>query len=401
MIRPFNSNSVDDAIRFIRSLGIGSPMAKSDIEKAFRILPVHPRDYELLGMKINRLFYYDIALPMGCSISCKLFEEFSTALQWILQKKLDTPAVVQVLDDFLFIGAPGTAQCTHALESFMKICADINIPIKHSKTFHPTTVICFLGIELDTIKMESRLPLDKVTHIKHLLAHCLARRKVTLKELQSLIGMLSFACKVVVPGRPFLRRLIDLTRGLQKPHHHLRLNQEAKADLAAWNVFIDTFNGTYMFSSMLWETSEHLHFYTDASGVGFGAMFGKHWFSHEWAPQQNSLQITIQELFPIVLALEIWGGLLITCCVIFHSDNSAVVNIITKQTCKDVTVMRLIRRLVITSLQKNIQFKAQHVPGKHNVLADHLSRLQVTSFRRLAPHMDAQPTLIPAHMLAI
>ena len=126
---------------------------------------------------------------MGCSISCKLFEEFSTALQWILQNKLDTPAVVRVLDDFLFIGAPGTTQCTHALESFVKICTDINIPIKHSKTVHPTTVLCFLGIELDTIKMESRLPLDKVTKIKHLLAaHFLASQKVTLKEFQSLIG---------------------------------------------------------------------------------------------------------------------------------------------------------------------------------------------------------------------
>ena len=278
--------SVDDAIRFIRSLGIGSLMAKSDIEKAFRILPVHPRDYELLGMKINNLFYYDKALPMACSISCKLFEDFSTALQWILQNKLDTPAVALVLDDFLFIGAPGTAQCTHALDSFMTLCADINIPIKHSKTVHPTTVICFLEIELDTIKMESRLPLNKATTIKHLLAHFLASQKVTMKELQSLIGVLSFACKVVAPDRPFLRRLIYLTRSLQKPHH-----QEGKADLAAWNVFIYTFNGTYMFSSMLWESSEHLHFYTDARGVGFGAMFGKYWFSHEWAPQQNSLQI--------------------------------------------------------------------------------------------------------------
>lgn len=46
----------------------------------------------------------------------------------------------------------------------------------------------------------------------------LYRKKVTLKELQSLYGLLNFACQA---GRAFLRRLFDLTRGLQKPHHRV------------------------------------------------------------------------------------------------------------------------------------------------------------------------------------
>ena len=58
----YQGNITDDAINIIRSTGVGSLMAKTDIEKAFRILPVHPVDYELLGMKINNLFYYDKAL---------------------------------------------------------------------------------------------------------------------------------------------------------------------------------------------------------------------------------------------------------------------------------------------------------------------------------------------------
>ena len=113
--------------------------------------------------------------------------------------------------------------------------------------------------------MESRLPLDKVEKIKKLLNEFMGLQKVTLKQLQSLLGVLNLACRVIIPGRPFLRRLMDLTRGVDKPHHHLRLNHEAKADLAAWKLFIDTFNGSYMFSSMVWENSEQLHFYTDAS----------------------------------------------------------------------------------------------------------------------------------------
>ena len=42
----------------------------------------------------------------------------------------------------------------------------MNIPIKHSKTVNPCTVITFLGIELDSVKMQSRLPRDKVEKTK-------------------------------------------------------------------------------------------------------------------------------------------------------------------------------------------------------------------------------------------
>ena len=59
-------------------------MAKADLKYAFRIMPIHPSDYHLLGFKWNDHYYFDMVLPMGCSVSCKLFEELSQAIQWIL-----------------------------------------------------------------------------------------------------------------------------------------------------------------------------------------------------------------------------------------------------------------------------------------------------------------------------
>lgn len=46
----------------------------------------------------------------------------------------------------------------------------------------------------------------------------MCRKKVTLGDLQSLVGLLSFACYVVVPGRAFLRPVIDLTCGVKNPY---------------------------------------------------------------------------------------------------------------------------------------------------------------------------------------
>lgn len=95
-----------------------------------------------------------------------------------------------------------------------------------------------------------------------------SQKSATLKQLQSLIGMLNFACKVVPPGRPFLRRLIDLTVGLKKPYYHRRLNSEAKADLNAWGLFLDHFNGKALLPSGITHSSASLHLFTDASDLG-------------------------------------------------------------------------------------------------------------------------------------
>ena len=53
---------------------------------------------------------------------------------------------------------------------------------------------------------------------------------------------------MVTPGRAFLRRLIDLTAGVTRPHHHIRFNNEAKNDIRMWLQFLDNFNGRAFFS---------------------------------------------------------------------------------------------------------------------------------------------------------
>jgi hypothetical protein len=53
-------------------------------------------------------------------------------------------------------------------------------------------------------------------------------------ELLSLIGILSHTCKVVRPGGPFLRRLIDLSLTVQRLDHFVHLSKEAKSDIEWW-----------------------------------------------------------------------------------------------------------------------------------------------------------------------
>ena len=109
--------SIQDAIAIIQSLGPKCFMAKSDIKSAFRLIPIHPDDYSKLGFKYMGKFYYDRCLAQGCSSSCRIFERFSTALEWILNNKLGVKHSCHILDDFLFL-AHNYCECKSFLETW-------------------------------------------------------------------------------------------------------------------------------------------------------------------------------------------------------------------------------------------------------------------------------------------
>lgn len=48
-------------------------MAETDIEDAFRIVPVNPAYYHLRGFSCDDEFQLDRCLPMGTSSSCQIF----------------------------------------------------------------------------------------------------------------------------------------------------------------------------------------------------------------------------------------------------------------------------------------------------------------------------------------
>ena len=390
--------TVDDAVVLIKRFGKGCLLAKTDIEHGYKNIPIHPSDHELLGFAIGNEVYYDKTLPMGLSFACNLFEKLSTAIHWVANNKLHIEGLVHLLDDFLLVGPPSFPFCSKQLQLFLNFCKEVGIPLKQEKTVHPTTVLTFLGLELDTKAMEIRLPSDKLLKIRNRLVEVQHKKKLTLQELQSLIGLLNFACAVVVPGRPFLRRIIDLTKGLSKPHHRRRLNKEARADIEAWEIFIRHFNGISVFLDDDWQTSETITLYTDASGLGFGGIFGMKWFSESWEQSWDNVHISVKELLPIVVAVHLWGDELRNKKVCFFSDNIAVVHVINKQTAKDPYLMKLLRRLVVQCMKCNILFVSKHVPGLENILSDRLSRLQIAEFKRLAPHMDKYPTVVPQWM---
>ena len=392
-------STFDDAVRLIQVGGRGVLMAKADIKSAFRLLPVRPEDYPLLGFQIGSQFFFDKALPMGCAISCNLFEKFSRFLSWAMEQQTDLHSIVHYLDDFLFVGPPDSPQAALLLQGFQEVCTLLGVPLAHAKTVQPTTSIIFLGLELDSVAQEIWVPADKLTKAHRLLTKSLSSNKVTLRFLQSLIGSLNFICQAVPPGRAFLRRMIDCTVGISAKHFMVRLTKDIKEDLKMWQTFLANYNGSSIFLNSRWLSNQYLSLFTDAAGaVGCGMYFQGSWAQMRWPLTWSARSITFMELFPIMVACFLWGNQFSGRKIMFYCDNQSVVSILNNKTCKCKVTMFLVRELVLSSLSHNFHFKAHHFPGVQNIIADSLSRFQMQRFHALCPEADEHPTPIPEYL---
>ena len=384
----------DEAVDMVREVGRDSFMAKIDIRHAFRICPVALEELYLLGMFWDGYYFVDTRLPFGGRSSPFIFSSFADVVCWILVQVASITFITHYLDDF-FLLAKSKSACDNIKTVTLRLFEHLGIPVAEDKLVGPSSCLTYLGLEIDTSKMEVRLPNEKLSNLRTELAFWLRRNTCTKRELLSLIGKLSFASKVVKPGRIFVRRLIDTSMRVSSLRGKITIDHETKADLIWWDTFIQDWNGISIIQEPF-VTSEAIHFYTDASGnKGYGAVFGLKWLWGEWPEEYKPFHINIKELLAIVIAVETWGPLLINKQILIHTDNATICAIWKKGSSSDPSLMKLVRHLFLYCSKNNINIMFEHLPGHHNVLADCLSRLQVDRFRALHPGAEMEPSVIP------
>ena len=196
-------------------------MSKIDIQHAFRILRVHPSQWILLDYHCLGKYFVDTRLPFGLRSSLAIFNDFADTKCWILHYIYLLPDTTHYSDDFLFVSPNGIKRANQILATAKTAFEYLGIPIALDKLEGSTTKLTYLGIEIDSSNFTINVPDDKYNDIMQELPFWKNRKKCTKKELLSFIGKLSFICKVVCPGRIFLRRLIDLSTTVSQLHYHI------------------------------------------------------------------------------------------------------------------------------------------------------------------------------------
>ena len=369
---------------------------KLDIQDAFRLLPIHKLDVPKLCFKIGKHYYFDKVLPQGCGSSCALFERFSSSIHHIFHFYAPLCKTVHYLDDFLLF-APTYELCLAYRDFFIKLCTFIGVPLAPHKITLPAKDTTFLGIVIDTQKMEARLPKEKITKYVLNIQELKDRQYLSLKQLQSIIGQLSFAT-AVLPGRVFLRRLIQLLPKYKHYKGRIILSKDAIEDLDMWISFLQHYNGVTLFRALRILSGETLNLQADASKKGFGATFKNNWLQGSFPLSWQKYNIAVLEFFPLLVLVDVFGPELMNATVIFFTDNQAVYHILQELSSKHPAIIVLLRELVALLLKYNIDLRSEHVMGKHNTLCDLISRFQVKDEILHQMGMNQDPLPIPSRL---
>jgi len=81
------------------------------------------------------------------------------------------------LDDFITIGSPNSTECERNIEIMKSTCK--GLPVEEENCEGPATYLTFLGIKIDTVALELRLPSDKLYKLRRQLKDWRGRKVCT------------------------------------------------------------------------------------------------------------------------------------------------------------------------------------------------------------------------------
>ena len=124
-------------------------------------------------------------------------------------------------------------------------------------------------------------------------------------------------------------------------------------------------------------------------------------FSHIvfFSDRVKPLHINIIELYPIALAVYLFGHHWRNRNVLFKTDNLSIIYCLNKQTSKDKITMILLRIIVLEGLKHNYYSAAKPITSKQNAICDKLIQFQVAEAKAEAKHLQKNPVLIPLHLI--
>ncbi len=260
----------------------------------------------------------------------------------------------------------------------------------------PLKTIEFLGITLDSNLMQASLPSEELNCIREVMRNAKKSASFSKRDLLSLLGHLNFAMRIIPLGRSFIARLLDLSKSVKDLNDIVTLDDGCRSDLRFWSLLLINWNGISFFYYDELEFSATLKLYTDAApSVGFGGVFNGQWFASAWPNELlsvpvNTLSTALLELYPIMIACILWGKHWSRKQIMFFCDNEATVNIINKGRSSVPFLNHFVRRLTWLSVLGNFNFRAAHIPGLNNQIADSLSRFEFQKFHLL--YLEAAPS---------
>ena len=98
-----------------------------------------------------------------------IFTAIADLVGWILVHNYDVTFLRHYLDNFLTLGPPSLPVCHNNLQTCVRLCKQLGLPLHPDKLEGPATRLTILGIQLDSETLQARLLAEKRDRIDTLL----------------------------------------------------------------------------------------------------------------------------------------------------------------------------------------------------------------------------------------
>ena len=391
VLNEFCFKSVDNVVDMLDN---GSYMSVVDIQAAYRAVPIRAAHRKYQGFKWvidgEERWFVENRLCFGLRLGPSYFNSLSNFVHDILWNVYRLK-IVNYLDDFISV-SDTLEDSLRARELMVHTLRKLGFHVAFSKLIYPSTCVTYLGIEIDSVEMELRLPDGKIDKLKALLKFHLCKKRIAKKNLEILSGYLSHCSHIIKGGRMFCSNIYDLYRELVKKNlQFISMPIDVQADLKWWDNLCIYFNG----SSKIVKDQYYLPMVSDSSLRGFAVYLGHDWAVGTWEDKFyipltsdchhivfrpveevfDKSNINELELWPIVVGLKRWFHLLKNKSLLVFTDNTQVMYMLTNSRSSNSVCKRWLREIFWLCAIYNIELTPLYINTKNNLVADSLSRL--------------------------
>ena len=355
-----------------RSLQQGSWVFSLDLKDAHFQIPIHEASRRFLRMEFKGTVFQFKALPFGISTAPWVFTKVVSVVKSMFH--LDKMSLFQYLDDWLG-DAPDKESASLRSNLLVQVCTKLGFLINLEKSdLLPAQQFDFIGMHFDLLEGRVSITSKNLSKVLETVQRFVALEKASAQQWQSLIGVVGAQATVLPFGRLRVRPLQFFLkdRWSQKKDSQslpIQIPKHIKDQLQWW---LDPQNLT---KGVPLKDPEFTHrVFTDASTKGWGAHWENHQVQGVWTQVESNLHINILEMRAVRLALQNFS-FPAGSSVLVASDNTTVVAYINHQGgTRSKSLWLECQSLFQLIEEKHMFFKARHIPGSLNVIADELSR---------------------------
>ena len=368
----FKMEDMRSAIELIRS---NDWLTKIDIKDAYLHVPLHPSASKQLGIQLSDGSMWEFkAMPFGLNVAPLIFTRIMRAALKPLRR--EGIRLVAYLDDILII-SESKEQAVNNTRKTIQWLERLGFVINAKKSvLCPTQRIEFLGMLVDTRKMNLSVPPAKIVKVQREARQIMRKDNWPARKLAATIGLMNSVCRAMSPGMLMTRYLLAnlkdalIQNGGNWDTTRVRLWETSKQELSWWSDEITRYNGR-----PFRQPTTELTVYTDASETGWGGVCGRRSYSGAWTETDYSSSSNMRELKAIQKVILAMGETVKNRKLLILSDNiTAIANVVKEGGNNNVEYIQQLKELYWTMKQLDCTIIMRYIPGERNVFADVASR---------------------------